>query len=72
MNLAQKMKAHPDFKEKYSDNPDAQNRDIAFTKIFEDIMSKQRKDELELYRLVSKDEAFKQALQDTIKRMLAA
>lgn len=35
-------------------------------------MVKQRKDELELYCLVSKDESFKQALQDTIKRMLAA
>lgn len=72
ISLAQKMKAHPDYKEKYSDNPDSQNRDIAFKKIFEDVMAKQRKDELELYRLMSKDDAFKQALQDTIKRMLAA
>jgi type I restriction enzyme R subunit len=35
-------------------------------------MNKQRKNELELYRLMAKDEAFKQAMQDTIKRMLAA
>ncbi len=30
VNIAQSMRAHPDFKEKYSDNPDAQNRDYAF------------------------------------------
>jgi type I restriction enzyme R subunit len=72
VNLASKMRAHPDFQEKYSDNPDQQNRDIAFRKIFDDVMAKQRKDELELYKMISKDEVFKQALQETIKRMLAA
>lgn len=66
------MRSHPDFKEKYSDNPDQQNREIAFRKIFDEVMAKQRKDELELYKMISKDEAFKQALQETIKRMLAA
>jgi type I restriction enzyme R subunit len=35
-------------------------------------MGKQRKNELDLYRLMTKDEAFKQAMQDTIKRILAA
>lgn len=72
VNLANKMRAHPDFKEKYSENPDQQNREIAFRKIFDEVMAKQRKDELELYKMISKDEAFKQALQETIKRMLAA
>ena len=72
VNLAQKMKQHPDFKEKYEENSDAQNRDIAFNKIFDDVMGKQRKNELDLYRLVSKDEVFKQAMRDTIKRMLRA
>ncbi len=72
VNLAQKMKEHSDFKEKYADNLDIQNRDIAFNKIFDDVMGKQRKNELDLYRLISKDEVFKQAMQDTIKRMLRA
>lgn len=70
VNLAQKMKEHPDYKEKYADNADAQNREIAFNKIFEDVMGKQRKNELDLYRLVTQDESFKQAMQDTLKRML--
>ena len=70
VNLAQKMKEHPDFKEKYQENGDVQNREIAFGKIFEDVMGKQRKTELDLYRLISQDESFKYAMQDTIKRML--
>ncbi len=72
MILTQSIQAHPDFKEKYSENNDAQNRNIAFNKIFDEVMSKQRKTELDLYRLMAKDDAFKQAMQDTIKRMLAA
>jgi len=70
VNLAQKMKEHSDFKEKYADNSDLQNREIAFSKIFDEVMGKQRKNELDLYRLVSQDEGFKIAMQDTIKRML--
>jgi type I restriction enzyme R subunit len=72
VNLAQSVRTHPDFKEKYSENPDGQNREIAFAKIFDEVMGKQRKNELDLYRLMTKDEAFKQAMQDTIKRILAA
>lgn len=71
VNLAQKMKQHPDFKEKYEENMDKQNRDIAFKRIFEDVMAQQRKNELDLYRLVSKDESFKAAMQDTLRRMLS-
>ena len=64
------MRAHPDFKTKYADNPDTQNRDMAFMRMFEEVMSKQRKNELDLYRLITKDDAFKTAMQDTLKRML--
>lgn len=70
VSLAQKMKEHNDFKEKYAENPDIQNRELAFSKIFDEVMGKQRKNELDLYRLISQDEGFKLAMQDTIKRML--
>lgn len=70
VNIAQNMRAHPDFKAKYADNPDTQNRDMAFMRMFEEVMSKQRKNELDLYRLITKDDAFKVAMQDTLKRML--
>lgn len=72
INLAKKMQEHPDFKEKYAENLDLQNREIAFNKIFDDVMSKQRKNELDLYRLLSQDDSFKTAMQDTIKRMFGA
>lgn len=72
VNLAQKIKEHNDFKEKYADNKDLQNRDIAFSKIFDEVMGKQRKNELDLYRLISQDDGFKIAMIDTIKRMLRA
>jgi type I restriction enzyme R subunit len=70
VSIAQKMKAHPDFKEKYSENTDTQNREIAFERIFNEVMAKQRKHELDLYRLIAKDEAFRIAMQDTLKRIL--
>lgn len=70
VNIAQKMRAHPDFKTKYADNPDAQNADIALHKIFNEVMAKERKNELDLYRLIAKDDAFRTAMLDTLKRVL--
>jgi type I restriction enzyme R subunit len=70
VSLARSMKAHPDYQEKYADNPDVQNREIAFRKIFDDVMNKHRKNELDLYRLMAQDEAFKAAMQDTLRRVL--
>ncbi|MCK5199738.1 MAG: type I restriction endonuclease subunit R, partial [Spirochaetales bacterium] len=65
VNLAESMKAHPDFKEKYEENRDVQNREIAFAKIFDDVMMKQRKNEMDLYKLIASDSAFKSAMQDS-------
>jgi len=70
VTIAGSMKAHPDYKEKFADNPDTQNRAIAFNRIFEEVMAKQRKEELDLYRLVAKDESFKMSMLDTLKRVL--
>lgn len=72
IHIAESMKAHPDFEEKYANNPDPQNRDFAFMKIFDEVMAKKRKTELDLYRLISKDEAFKHAMQEMMKRILRA
>ncbi|MDD2449617.1 MAG: type I restriction endonuclease subunit R [Sulfurimonas sp.] len=70
INMAQKMKEHPDFQSKYADNPDTHTRDLAYIKIFDDVMNQQRRSELELYRIVAQDDVFKNAFQDTVKRML--
>lgn len=69
ISLTKSIQAHPDFQPKIVENQDEQNKDLAFRKILDDVMSKQRKQELDLYRLYAKDEAFFQAFFDTMKRM---
>lgn len=71
VSLAKNIQAHPDFIEKYSENTDTQNREIAFKKIFDDVMAQQRKMELDLYKKVTQDDAFRIAMQDTLKRILS-
>lgn len=72
IHLAESIKAHPDFSEKYKNNPDTTNREIAFAKIFEEVMLKNRQNELELYKLLAGDEAFKTAMQQSLKRVVEA
>ena len=55
VNLADSIKAHPDFEAKYQNNSDKQNRELAFKKIFEDVMLKNRRYELELYKLLTNE-----------------
>jgi type I restriction enzyme R subunit len=70
INIADGIKAHPDFAEKYQNNPDIHNRDLAFEKIFEEVMLKNRRNELELYKLLANDAAFKAAMQQSLRRMV--
>lgn len=72
VNIAKHIQAHPDFKAKILNNSDSQTKELAFAKIFDDVINKQRKNELDLYRLMTQDAGFKQAMQDTIKRILGA
>jgi type I restriction enzyme, R subunit len=67
--LSKHIKAHPDYQSKVADNKDLQTRDLAFKKILEEVMSKQRRQELELYKLYAQDDAFKQAFFNTMLRM---
>ncbi|MDQ7003181.1 MAG: DEAD/DEAH box helicase family protein, partial [Ghiorsea sp.] len=70
VNLADNIKAHPDFTEKYQNNQDAHNRKLAFDKIFEDVMLKNRRNEMELYKLFAGDAAFKAAMQQSLQQMV--
>ncbi|WP_281846771.1 type I restriction endonuclease subunit R [Olleya namhaensis] len=69
ISLTKSIQAHPDFLQKVVENSDEQNKNLAFQKILDEVMSKQRKQELDLYRLYAKDDAFKTAFFDTMKRM---
>ena len=44
---------------------------LAFKRILDEVMRQQRKQELELYKLYAKDEAFYRAFFDTMKRMVS-
>jgi type I restriction enzyme R subunit len=70
ISLTKSIQAHPDFQPKVAENKDSQNRDLAFRKILDEVMSQQRKKELELYKLYAKDHSFNQAFFDTMKRMV--
>jgi len=72
ISLTKSVQAHPDFETKVVNNTDQQNSDLAFKKILDEVMRKQRKQELELYKLYAKDESFYQAFFDTMKRMVSA
>jgi type I restriction enzyme R subunit len=69
ISLTKSVQAHPDFEAKVVNNSDQQNSDLAFKRILDEVMRKQRKQELELYKLYAKDDAFYRAFFDTMKRM---
>lgn len=69
INMARSIQAHPDYESKYLGNTDPQKQELAFDKIFEEVISKNRRNELELYKLLQ-DNSFRIAMQDTLKRIL--
>lgn len=70
VHLADSIREHPDFDVKYKNNPDTENRELAFAKIFEEVMLKNRRKELELYKLLKDDDAFKSAMQQSLQRVV--
>jgi len=70
VNIADGMKAHPDFEDKYKNNQDVHNRELAFQKIFEEVILKNRRNELDLYKLLANDSAFKAAMQQSLRQMI--
>ena len=67
INIVESVRSHPDFKSKYENNPDPDNRAIAFEKMLQDVMLKRRKEELDLYKLFANDPAFKAAWQQSVE-----
>jgi type I restriction enzyme R subunit len=55
-----------------ANNPDRQNSTLAFEKILHEVMTAQRRKELELYKLYAKDDAFQRAFFDTMWRMVCS
>ncbi len=70
VNLVNSIKSHPDFEEKYLNNPDIHNRELAFVKILDEVMLKNRKKEIEIYKKYIEDEEFKRSYIDMARMFL--
>jgi len=72
INLADNIKAHPDFKEKFQNNQDTYNRDLAFEKIFTDVILDNRRKDMALYKLLTTDAACRVAMQQDLRQMVGS
>ena len=72
INLMDKVKTHDDFKSKYQENQDSHTRRLALEKIVAEVMNKERKKELDLYKLFAGDEAFRVGMLDSFERALSS
>ncbi|WP_421827001.1 type I restriction endonuclease subunit R [Larkinella sp.] len=70
ISMLKYVQQQPSFKTHVLNNPDVQNREIAFQKLFNDAVNQQRKLDIEFYKLYTQDAAFKQACQDSGRRVL--
>ena len=71
VSISKYVQQQPNYQTHVLDNADVQNRELAFQKLMNDAFSQQRKLDLDIYKLYSQDAAAKQAMQDTIRRMLS-
>ncbi|WP_044406091.1 type I restriction endonuclease subunit R [Thiomicrospira microaerophila] len=71
INIADSIKAHPDFEAKYKHETDPHHRDLVFDKIYQEVMLKMRKNDLDFYRLIAMDEARKMAFKSTMQHRVA-
>ena len=72
INLMDKVKTHDDFKSKYQENQDTHTRRLALEKIVAEVMNKERRKELDLYKLFAGDEAFRVGMLDSFERVFSS
>lgn len=70
ISIGKSIRAHPDFEPKVADNPDQMNADLAFRRIVDEVMARQRRRDVELYKLFAKDEGFSAAFRGMLRRMV--
>jgi type I restriction enzyme R subunit len=71
VNILRHVKDNPAFKEQVLNNPDKQNRAIALQSLITQAVNKERRRELELYKLYAGDTDFKKDFDAMISRVLA-
>lgn len=70
ISLMGKIKTHSDYETKYKNNHDSHTRRLALEKMMAEIMNKERKKELELYKLFAGDDTFRVSMIDSFERAL--
>ena len=70
VNIVERVKQSVDYEKQVVNNPDEQNRKLALEALINQAVLAQRKTDMELYML-RQDEAFKQAFNETVMRILA-
>lgn len=71
INIIRHVKDNPAYQEQILNNPDRQNRAIALKSLITQAVNKERRRELELYKLYAGDDAFKKEFDEMIGRILA-
>jgi type I restriction enzyme R subunit len=71
INLLEHIKSDSSYETQFLNNPDEQNRKIALESLIKDAVNKERRRELELYKLYAGDDDFKKSLNQTLARILA-
>jgi type I restriction enzyme R subunit len=70
IDLIQKIETHSDYKSKYEQNKDSHTRRLALEKMVSEIMNRERRKELELYKLFAGDEAFRAGMLNSFERAI--
>jgi type I restriction enzyme R subunit len=71
VNILEHVKSNANYESHVKNNPDQQNRRIAIEALIKEAISKERRRELELYKLYAGDEDFRNSLHEALIRQLS-
>lgn len=70
ITIQKRIAAHPDFEFMVANNMDTENRKLAMKKILDEVMAKQRRADLNMYKMYVKDEAFQRGVINMMETMM--
>ena len=71
INIMENVQKSAAYQAQVVDNPDEQNRRIALESLISQAVNKERKKDLDLYKIYAGDPDFKKAFEESIIRILA-
>lgn len=70
IEMAKKIKAHPNFSIQYENNPNEHTKNLSFDEILLQILLERRKEDMEFYKRYTTDDVFKSAYQAHMKKIV--